>query len=119
MEEFNLYLKTSIQLIDNVTKATLETIPISNWNQTNIYIVDDNEASHIFYSYFHKRFAIEPRICLVYDINTDRLYSNCVLYDLYITILQGINETEIEKDSRKYHHYLNTLYLYQLELENI
>ena len=107
MKKFVLYQKVSIQKMDAITRATLETLPIKNLNVSDIYIVKDNEISHSFYLYFHSRYALEPFLCVVYDNDTDRLYSNCAMLEMYITILHGI-----DTDSIKYHNYLNTLYSY-------
>ena len=112
MKKFVLYQKVSIQKMDAITRATLETLPIKNLNVSDIYIVKDNEISHSFYLYFHSRYALEPFLCVVYDNDTDRLYSNCAMLEMYITILHGIDVGEIETDSIKYHNYLNTLYSY-------
>ena len=112
MKKFVLYQKVSIQKMDAITRATLETLPIKNLNVSDIYIVKDNEISHSFYLYFHSRYSLEPFLCVVYDNDTDRLYSNCAMLEMYITILHGIDVGEIETDSIKYHNYLNTLYSY-------
>ena len=100
MKKFVLYQKVSIQKMDAITRATLETLPIKNLNVSDIYIVKDNEISHSFYLYFHSRYALEPFL------------SNCAMLEMYITILHGIDVGEIETDSIKYHNYLNTLYSY-------
>ena len=105
MKKFVLYQKVSIQKMDAITRATLETLPIKNLNVSDIYIVKDNEISHSFYLYFHSRYALEPFLCVVYDNDTDRLYSNCAMLEMYITILHGIDVGEIETDSIKYHNY--------------
>ena len=66
MKKFVLYQKVSIQKMDAITRATLETLPIKNLNVSDIYIVKDNEISHSFYLYFHSRYALEPFLCVVY-----------------------------------------------------
>ena len=48
MKKFVLYQKVSIQKMDAITRATLETLPIKNLNVSDIYIVKDNEISHFF-----------------------------------------------------------------------
>lgn len=112
--KFGLQQRTLIENLDNITYATLKDLSIENIHLSDIYIVEDNEVSHIFYLYFHSRFALEPWICIVYDRDTDRLRSNCSMLEMYITILQGIGIDEIKNDSVKYHNYLNTLYLFDM-----
>ena len=87
MKKFVLYQKVSIQKMDAITRATLETLPIKNLNVSDIYIVKDNEISHSFYFYFHRRYALEHLLFVLYDNYKDILYSNCDMIEIYINIL--------------------------------
>lgn len=114
MYKFDLHRELVMEKLDNITYATLDTLPINISCTTEIYIVEDNEKSHDFYLYFHSRYALQPRLCIVYDEKMDTLCSNCSLLEMYITILHGIDIHEIECDSVKYHNYLNTLYSFDM-----
>lgn len=111
--KFEMHKIVSVDTISSVTLETIKMAPIKITPKTEIYSIEKNERSKIFYKYFHNRFAFQPLLCIIYDKHSEKICSNnCELLDIYITILHGIDHKDIEENSGKFKSYLNSIYLY-------
>ena len=112
--EFMIQEIMSIELLDSITRATLEALPVNLANISKIYVVEANEKSREFYDFFHEKYEFNPTIRIIHNEHNDTLYSNCMMLEIYMKILRGIDEREIECSSIHYRNYLNSIYMFNL-----
>ena len=111
MEQLDYLAKSKISEISNALNASKNSI-IGNY-QFEFYKLEKDENSRIYYRYFLDRFYGDYSIYIYHEINSDRLFSNCELFQLKLIILRGIEEEEIKSNSKEYLDYLNTYYLFE------
>jgi len=106
IEEFRYILKNS------------EKIQI-NKEAFKIFKLDRNPCTEKYYEYYQERFQGGENIYIYHENETDKLFSNCDLLELKLTILSGIDEKDIQNNTSEYFSYLNTCYHYDYILESL
>lgn len=106
--------KVELSKLDDLTYSTLKSNFFDNVETEAIIIwkLIRNSSSEIFYKAFYKNYHKDIFIYLIFEKNFKKFFSNCSLFQSYITICQGVDQIDIMNETSSFKGYLNTLYLY-------
>lgn len=122
-ENYKMLLICDIEKLDDIARLKIEEfkdlIDANNNNFKGDYIFDIYQLTHNihtnkFYKYYHDRFEGNNEIYIYHETKTEKLFSNCDLLELKLTILSGIDEFDVQNDTREYLSYLNDCYQYEV-----
>lgn len=99
-----------ISMIDNI-KNLLNVVDDSKI-KFKIFRLEENYQTKKFYQYYNDRFYGNLRVYVYHEVFTDKLFSNCELFELKLSLLRGVDKLEIQNETRNYIEYLNNCYLY-------
>lgn len=79
-----------------------------------IFRVEEDSTTALFYKYYRERYVGNLCIYVYYEVEEQRLFSNCDLLDCKLQIMKGISKTEIENSTVSYWHYLDMCHQYDI-----
>jgi hypothetical protein len=119
-QNYGLISLNDINVLDYAAKLYVEVLQnnllinsIKNDFKFEIYQLEQNNDTYKFYDYYHRHFKGDFSIYVYHEVELDKLFSNCSLFELKLAILNGVDETDIKNDTREYFNYLNNYYIYE------
>lgn len=116
-QKLNLQPLSDISGLDVITFDTLR--PFLSEEEIQLWTVGNDTKSQIFYKYFYERFYFTAKICIIYIKSKDSFVSNCSLLDSYMIIERGISGQDVANFTPTLKSYLNSLYDFYKNLEEM